>query len=205
MGLFRKKSKEPMPVGQALCIVDYDGCGYVNQQHHEMMDPDVIAMLAPITFVIDEARGLHPQGRTAVDGWLKTARKAAKKGADGFNKKVNPGGVELIAETLPAIGGIVTWGSFSITSSSHLVGEWRPAEGYINDRHRARVLGVLLAVAHWREVADVLPYAFEALATENVDYSNPLSHLQMPQLALDYGVHQDALARLHDEQPWRDH
>lgn len=203
MGLFKKKPQEAMPVGQALCIVDDDGWGFVNQQHHHAMDPDAIALLAPITFVIDEASNLHARGSAAVEDWLRTARKAAKKGAADFNKKVNPSGVQPIRDPGGAVPrGIATWGSFFITPSNHLVGQWRLTEGYRSDSHRARVLGVLLAAAEWREIGDALPHALEALADPRVDYNNPLSYTQLPQTALDYGVHQAALARMAAERPW---
>lgn len=194
MGLFKKKSIDPMPVGQALCLLDADGWGYANQQHHQNMDPDAIAMLAPITFVIDEATRLQPRGRQHVDRWLAAARRAATDGPDAVNRAVNPGGVVPLEEVgAAAPRGVGAWGSFFITPTNKLVGSWQPIDDYRGDSHRARVLGVLLAAAEWRNVLGSLPHAFEALATDAVNYNDPQARAELPQLALDYGVHQAAL------------
>jgi hypothetical protein len=188
MGLFKKKDSGPRAVGQALVLLDDDGWAFVNQQHHPNMDPDIIALLAPITFVIVEASRLLHRGPEHVSRWLATAGHQAEADPDAVNRHHNPGGVAPLQDTAAGV----------------LTGMWDALDGYASDRHRDRILGALMAAAHWRNVADALPHAMEALKVPGVQFNHPATFADLPQLALDYGIQQAALAGLQRYQPWGD-
>lgn len=205
MGLFTKKNPEPRPIGQALVMLDDDGWAYVNQQHHPNMDPDIIAMLAPITFVIVEASRLWHRGPEHVSQWLITAGHQAEADPDAVNRHHNPAGVvPLQATGAGTPGSTGSWGSFTITPASRLTGTWSNLDGYASDLHRARILAALIAGAHWRDAAQALPGAIETLRHPDVRYDHPATSTDLPQIALDHGIQQAALASLHRARPWED-
>lgn len=204
MGLLKKK-REPRPIGQALVLLDNDGWAFVNQQHHPNMDPDIVAMLAPITFVIVEASRLRHRGPEQVARWLTTAGHQAEAGPDAVNRHHNPGGVAPLQDGAGGAPGTTgSWGSFVITPAGRLTGTWEPLDGFASDTHRDRILAALVAAAHWRNAAHALQGAFEALKHPEVRFDHPATFGNLPQMALDFGIQQAAFADLRRTWPWED-
>lgn len=192
MSLFRRRQRVPISIGDAVCVVDTNGRGWVGQECHADLTPDHIALLAATTFMLQGARA-RTLLRLPVAPWLEATRTAASY-PDVFNETMNSNGVESIGPHATPPGARVR-GTFSLLPTGFLTGDWKPGECFENVALASRLFGVLAAAAQWYDVGDAVEHVarrLEATAAE-VDFTRPQLMAEMPQALVGYGLRQAAV------------
>jgi hypothetical protein len=194
MGLFNRRKQAPMSVGNALCVVDRNGRGWVGQQCHADIPPDTIALLAATTFMIQGAR-VRALRHLPVAPWLEATRMAASY-PDVFNDTMNSRGVTPIGSAVTPIG-VRMLGTFSILPTGFLTGEWDPPEPFTQIALASRVFGVLAAAALWCDVEDAVDHVARRLdeTAGEIDFTRPHVMAHLPQLMVTYSSRRAARGR----------
>jgi hypothetical protein len=195
MGLFRRRQKAPMSVGNALCVVDTRGRGWVGEQCHADLPPDTIALLAATTFMIQGARA-RALRCLPVAPWLEATRTAACY-PDAFNETMNSGGVAPVGPDSTPPGTRIA-GTFWILPSGCLTGSWEPAEIFEDVALASRLFGVLVDAALWCDVGSAVEHVARRLdeTAHEVDFTRPHVMAQMPEAMIAYGIHQAVRDRM---------
>jgi hypothetical protein len=195
MGAFSRRRKTPISVGSALCVADKNGRGWVRQQCHADLPPDTVALLAATTFIIQGAT-VRAHRHLPVAPWLEATRTAASY-PDAFNETMNSNGVAPIGPAAIPAGARMS-GSFSITPSGSLTGEWDSLDIFEDIALASRLFGVLVAAAMWCEIEDAVEHVARRVDETacDLDFTRPHVMTQMPQAMTAYGIQQAAQDRL---------
>lgn len=200
MGLFKKKTREPLTVGAAIGGLNEDGSAEVKQQYHAAVTPEAIAALAPITWVLATAVSRHEQSIRAAQEWVELC--ASYDGTDDLNSQVNPAGVSAVEPDDEMGGSVGAFGRFALLPSSDLVGTWVPFGNFQHDDHAVRVLGVLVEAAAWLGQDREVWHALASLAATNIDYGRSEILATLPQMLLDYGAQQVSIEDSYPKGPF---
>lgn len=194
MGLFARRTRNPMPVGSALCVVDAHGRGWARQQCQGDVPAGTVALLAATSFIVEGA-AVRAHRRLSVAPWLEATRTAAAY-PDDFNETMNYGGVAPAGPATTPIGTRMV-GRFSLLPSSCLTGAWEPLETFEDIALASRVFGVLVAAATWSDVDGAVERVARRLeeTTSEADFARPHVMEQLPQAMTAYGLQQAARDR----------